>query len=79
MQESVKAQLDPIPKVLDKRDKQQAKMAELRLQLRADYLQTLLLAAAIREESADAVPAKDPKHAELLNDAATQYADIYTK
>ncbi|HJN07174.1 MAG TPA: hypothetical protein QF564_00665 [Pirellulaceae bacterium] len=79
LQESVKAQLDPIPKVLDKRDKQQAKMAELRLQLRADYLQTLLLAAAIREESADAVPAKDPKHAELLNDAATQYADIYTK
>jgi tetratricopeptide (TPR) repeat protein len=79
LQTSVKAQLEPIPKVLDKRDKQQAKMAELRLQLRADFLQTLLLAAAIREESADAVPAQDPMHAELLTDAAGQYADIYTK
>jgi hypothetical protein len=79
LQENVKAQLEPIPKVLDKRDKQQAKMFELRLQLRADYLHTLLLAAAIREESADAVPAQDPKHDALLTDAAAQYADIYTK
>lgn len=79
LQDNVKTQLERIPKSLDKRDKQQAQMAEQRLQLRADYLETLLLAAAIREESADAVPAKDPKRIELLTDAADQYADIYTK
>lgn len=79
LQENVKTQLERIPKTLDKRDKQQAKMAEQRLQLRADYLETLLLAAAIREESADAVAADDPKRTELLTDAAGQYAEIYTK
>ncbi len=79
LQESVKTQLERIPKVLDRRDKQQAKMAEQRLQLRADYLQTLLLAAAIREEVADAVPSDDPRRDKFLTEAADQYADIYTK
>ena len=50
MQEEVRVQLERIPKVLDLKDKRQASMAERRTQLRADYLQTQLTAAAIREE-----------------------------
>ena len=79
LQEQVRVQLERIPKVLDNRDKQQAAMADRRTRLRADYLQTQLLAAAIREEMADAVPAGSETAKKLLDDAAKQYQEIYDK
>jgi hypothetical protein len=78
-QADVRAQLEKFPKVLDVADDEQAKLAERRTQLRADYLQTLLLAAAIREETADTVPAEAKQYRELLTEAAQQYEEIYKK
>ncbi|MBC8355923.1 MAG: hypothetical protein H8E66_28435 [Planctomycetes bacterium] len=79
MQEAVRVQLERIPKVLDLKDKRQASMAERRTQLRADYLQTQLTAAAIREEMADTVPEGSEEFKRLLTEAATQYDEIYKK
>jgi len=79
LQEAVKTQLERIPKVLDAKDRQQAKMIERRTQLRADYLQTQLLAAAIREEMADTLEPGSAPHKKVLEEAATLYADIYKK
>ena len=79
MQEEVRVQLERIPKVLDLQDKRQASMAERRTQLRADYLQTQLTAAAIREEMADTVPEGSEPFKKLLTEAATQYDEIYKK
>ena len=79
LQEQVRVQLERIPKVLDARDKQQAAMADRRTRLRADYLQTQLLAAAIREEMADVQPAGSDAAKKMLEDAASQYQEIYDK
>ncbi|HRX79664.1 MAG TPA: hypothetical protein P5307_11420 [Pirellulaceae bacterium] len=79
MQEEVRVQLERIPKVLDLKDKRQASMAERRTQLRADYLQTQLTAAAIREEMADTVEEGSEPFKKLLTEAATQYDEIYKK
>ncbi|MDA1056048.1 MAG: hypothetical protein O3C40_37180 [Planctomycetota bacterium] len=79
MEETVRVQLDRIPKVLDLKDKRQAAMAERRNQLRADYLQTQLTAAAIREEMADTVPEGSEPFKALLTEAASQYDEIYKK
>ncbi len=79
MEETVKVQLERIPKVLDLKDKRQAAMAERRNQLRADYLQTQLTAAAIREEMADTVAEGSDEFKKLLTEAASQYDEIYKK
>ncbi len=79
MEETVRVQLDRIPKVLDLQDKRQATMADRRNQLRADYLQTQLTAAAIREEMADTVEEGSDEFKKLLTEAATQYDEIYKK
>jgi hypothetical protein len=52
---------------------------ELRDQLRADYLQAQLLAAAIREEAADTVPKGSQEYNAMLTDAAGLYGEIYEK
>ena len=78
LQEKVKIELERIPKVLDKTNKQQARMMERRTQLRADYLQTLLLAAAIREETADTLVDGSPPFKQVLQEAADAYGHIYT-
>ena len=52
---------------------------ELRDQLRADYLQAQLLAAAIREEAADTVPKGSKEYDAMLTDAANLYGEIYEK
>jgi tetratricopeptide (TPR) repeat protein len=52
---------------------------ELRDQLRADYLQAQLLAAAIREEAADTVAKGSAEHTATLTDAAGLYGEIYEK
>ncbi|HUG69010.1 MAG TPA: hypothetical protein VMM76_14770, partial [Pirellulaceae bacterium] len=79
MEETVRVQLERIPKVLDLQDKRQAAMADRRTQLRADYLQTQLTAAAIREEMADTVAEGSEPFKKLLTEAASQYDEIYTK
>ena len=79
LQESVKVQLERIPKVLDKNNKQQAAMIERRTQLRADYLQTQLLAAAIREETAETHAEGSAKFKEVLTEAAGLYDEVYKK
>ena len=77
LREDLKAQLERIPKFLDEKDRQAQILAEKRTQLRADYLQTLLLAAAIREEMAETVDPKSKEYADLLTDAAKQYGEVY--
>lgn len=79
MEETVRVQLDRIPKVLDLQDKRQAAMADRRNQLRADYLQTQLTAAAIREEMADTVDEGSEEFKKFLTEAASQYDEIYKK
>lgn len=79
LEASVTAELDKIPKVLDLRDREEAALAARRTQLRADNLQTELLAAAIREESADMVPAGSKEQTAYLTEAAELYDGIYKK
>ncbi|MEM1071110.1 MAG: hypothetical protein AAGI63_19545, partial [Planctomycetota bacterium] len=73
----VAEQLDTIPKVLDTRDRKEAALAQRRTQLRADNLQTELLAAAIREELAGTFDIGSTEHQEQLAAAASQYDGIY--
>ena len=79
LEAAVTKELDLIPKVLNTRDREEAKLAERRKQLRADNLQTELLAAAIREEAADTVPAGSKEQTDYLVDAAALYDAIYKK
>ena len=79
LEAAVTAELDQIPKVLDLRDREEARLASRRKQLRADNLQTELLAAAIREEAADTVPDGSKERAEYLTEAAGLYDAIYKK
>ena len=83
--EDLRAQVDTIyrnhwPDVeaaLDTRDRKQARLAEQRKQLRADNLQTELLAAAVREESADTFPDGSSEFEQRLVEAANLYDGIY--
>ena len=79
LEAAVSKELDLIPKVLDMRDREEAKLAARRKQLRADNLQTELLAAAIREEAADTVPAGSEAWTTYLVEAAGLYDAIYKK
>ncbi len=79
LEASVSKQLEQIPKVLDTRDKKQAALAQRRTQLRADNLQTELLAAAIREEMADTVADGSQQESTYLTEAADRYDAIYKK
>ncbi len=63
-------------KVVDPKD---TKAAELLDQLRADYLQVQLLAAAVREETAETVAKGSQDHTSMLTEAAAQYGEIYDK
>ncbi len=79
LEASVSKELEQIPKVLDTKDKQQAALAQRRTQLRADNLQTELLAAAIREEMADTVADGSKEETTYLTEAADRYDAIYKK
>ncbi len=59
-------------------EKEKEKLKE-RKRLRADFLQTLLLAAAVKEEKANAVQKGSEEYTALLTDAASRYADINKK
>ena len=73
----LKIRLDAMPKVLD--EKKDAKRFELREQLRADFLQSQLLAAAVLEESAETVQKGSPEFKDLLTKAAKEYGEINNK
>ena len=77
LQSSVAKQLESIPKVLSTRDREEAKLIQKRTQLRADYLQTELFAAAVREELADILPAGSKQQTENILEAADMYDGIY--
>ena len=77
LQQSVRGQLEAIPKVLDVTDRKQAALAERRTRLRADYLDTLIRASAIREEMADTHERGTQPYDELLIEAAASYEEIY--
>ena len=79
LEKKVSSELESIPKVLDLGDRKEALLAERRKQLRADNLQTELLAAAIREETADTVPEGTKIHTKYLVEAANLYDTIYKK
>ena len=79
LEASVSEELEKIPKVLDTRDRKQADLAQRRQQLRADNLQTELLAAAIREETADTVQDGSKEQTAYLTEAAALYDAIYKK
>lgn len=77
LQAKVAEELEGIPKVLNTRDRKEAEMIQHRKQLRADFLQTELLAAAIREEVADMLPAGSAEQSKYLIEAADMYDGIY--
>lgn len=79
LQTSLEKELEKIPKVLDTSDREQAALAQRRTQLRADNLQTELLAAAIREEMADTVDEGSKQGKAYLSEAAERYDSIYKK
>ena len=79
LQSQVDQQLSAIPKVLNTRDRKEAKLIERRKQLRADFLQTELFAAAVREELADQLPVGSGDQTKLLAEAALMYEGIYKK
>ena len=77
LQLQIESELDEIPLVLDSRDRKQSSLIERRKQLRADNLETELLAAAIREEMADAFAEGSTQRDDCLQEAASLYDDIY--
>ncbi len=77
LQTKVAQELEGIPKVLNTRDRKEAEMIQRRKQLRADFLQTELLAAAIREEVADMLPTGSAEQTKYLIEAADMYDGIY--
>ncbi len=74
---AIAEELKGIPKVLDMKDRKQAELSERRDQLRKDYLQTKLLAAAVLEEKADTAKEGSKEHKDLLLAAAKEYEQIY--
>lgn len=60
-------------------EKREAKKHEEREQYRKDYLQSLLLTAATREELAETYPAGNADRTKALETAAKEYGEIYDK
>ncbi|WP_149498147.1 tetratricopeptide repeat protein [Roseiconus lacunae] len=77
LQSAVKRQLDEIPKVLNTRDRKEAQLIAKRKQLRADFLQTEMYTAAIREELAELLPVGSAEQRKCLTEAAGMYDGIY--
>lgn len=77
LREDLNSKIEQLPKFVDAKDAQQQLLAEKRDQLRTDYLHTLLLGAAIREEMADTVERGSKENTEFLTEAANLYNSIY--
>jgi hypothetical protein len=75
-QATIAERLKQIPPKVDPKD---AKLKELQDQLRIDYLQTQLLAAAIKEEQADTLDPKSKEYKDTILAAAKEYGEIYDK
>lgn len=76
-QDEIATRLKSLPKSIDER--KDPKLAELRDTLQVDYLETLLLAAAILEEKADTLPAGSKEQKDALTQAGKEYGEIYEK
>ena len=63
-------------RVVDPKD---IKAVEARDQLRADYLQVQLLAAAVREETVETLAKDSEEYKTMLTEAAAQYGEIYDR
>ncbi len=76
-QKAIADRLKQIPPKVEDKD---VKLKELQEQLRIDYLQTQLLAAAIKEEMTDTMTDKKAKeYKDTLLAAAKEYGEIYDK
>jgi tetratricopeptide (TPR) repeat protein len=75
-QAAIAEKLKKLPPKVDEKD---TKTKELQDQLRMDYLQTQLHGAAIKEESADALPKDSKERTDALTAAAKEYGEIYDK
>lgn len=62
--------------VIDPKD---TRAIEARDQLRADYLQVLLLSAAVREETVETLAKSSQEYTAMLTEAAAQYGEVYDK
>ncbi|MCO6453903.1 MAG: hypothetical protein J5I93_01195 [Pirellulaceae bacterium] len=76
-QEDLRVKLEGIPTVLD--PKTQKDLIDSRDQMRRDYLQVQILAAAMKEEMANTAQEGSEDHTRLLTEAAAAYGDIYEK
>ena len=77
LDDDLKERLKQIPN--DINEKSQNKLWTQRENLRADYLQTQLLAAAVLEETADVADKASKDQKDLLTKAAKEYNDLYEK
>lgn len=75
-QATIATEIKKIPPKVDDKD---VELKERQEQLRIDYLQTLLLGAAIKEEMADAIPKESKEYKDTLTAAAKEYGEIYDK
>lgn len=74
---AIAEELKGIPKVIDTKDRKQAALVDRRDQLRKDYLQVKLLAAAVLEEKADTAKDDSKERKDMLLAAARAYEEIY--
>ena len=79
LQANLAAQLKAIPEDLTGNEREQSDLVQRRDDLRVEYVQTLLLAAAIREEMAETYPAGSDECNGLLDEVAKEYDDIHQK
>ncbi len=73
----LKTKLEQLPKNIDQ--KKDPRRYEQRDQMRADYLQAELLAAAVLEKSADSMDKASKEYKDTLTAAAKEYGDLYNK
>jgi tetratricopeptide (TPR) repeat protein len=74
--DEIRNKLEQIPKVLGPG---QQNLKDLQAQLRVDYLQSMLLTAAIQEEMAETAEKGSKEQKDLLTKAAEEYKEIYEK
>lgn len=79
LQENLAGLLNALPDEASVSGRAQAELIQRRDELRGEYVQTQLLAAAIREEMADTYPAGSDESNALLDEVAKQYLEIHQK
>ena len=69
--------MSKIPKTLD--PNKDGALLERREELRKEFLQAMLLAAAVTEEQADTLAKDSPERKKILQSASAQYDELFTK